>query len=532
VALALTRGRPSTDSDAGIFLSVAARLLDGDRLYVDVWDNKDPLFFYTFAAALAGGDWRLPFVLDAVWLTVAGVGLYSLLRALGAGAPTASVGLVAYPVLLTGAYYYAGYSMLPALALAPVAGWAWARGRFALAGSLVGVACLYKLNLLLVAAAAPIAIALTSVPRRSALRATRRALLGASVPLLGAAAALAVSGELGAYLETVRDNVSYAGDVLVATGRPMGLYGHVWSAAGITDYTPLVAALGTAGVAVALWALARLRSRAPLAAVAALYLAAAATTGVTLAATAVWDHHAQVIAYPGALLAVLAASALERYITGRSRRLLATGLAVGVVVAAFGGFKPSPGVDGGESWTSSGRSETAAALEAARRASGASARPIRYAVLGTNHDEAHAEFIDGSWQLACPRFHQYPYSLHLDAVNACLQRERPTLVLVDSPLVPHDETASWNAFVRAARRLLRDAYVRVPADGADTAQVWRLRSISRERRRSPRRRARRRGRRPRRRPHGRPASARRPARRGARASARSRPPRPRSAQPG
>ena len=60
-ALMLAADGRSTDSDAGIFPSVAARLLDGDGLYADVWDNKDPLF-YTFAAALAGGDWRLGLV--------------------------------------------------------------------------------------------------------------------------------------------------------------------------------------------------------------------------------------------------------------------------------------------------------------------------------------------------------------------------------------------------------------------------------------------------------------------------------------
>ena len=40
--LVFLRGAPSLQSDAGIFLSVAARLLHGDRLYADVFDNKDP----------------------------------------------------------------------------------------------------------------------------------------------------------------------------------------------------------------------------------------------------------------------------------------------------------------------------------------------------------------------------------------------------------------------------------------------------------------------------------------------------------
>ena len=43
--VALPRLVPSTFGDHGTFVSVAERLLAGDRLYVDVWDNKDPLFY-------------------------------------------------------------------------------------------------------------------------------------------------------------------------------------------------------------------------------------------------------------------------------------------------------------------------------------------------------------------------------------------------------------------------------------------------------------------------------------------------------
>ena len=70
----LLRGRdPVVASDQGVFLSVAARMLDGDQLYAEVFDNKDPLFFYTYAGALWVGGWRGPFLLDAVWLGLAGV---------------------------------------------------------------------------------------------------------------------------------------------------------------------------------------------------------------------------------------------------------------------------------------------------------------------------------------------------------------------------------------------------------------------------------------------------------------------------
>src|SRR4029453_4429418 len=54
------RGYPTTNSDTGIFLSVAGRLLDGDRLYRDVFDNKDPLFYFSQSLALWAAGWRGP----------------------------------------------------------------------------------------------------------------------------------------------------------------------------------------------------------------------------------------------------------------------------------------------------------------------------------------------------------------------------------------------------------------------------------------------------------------------------------------
>ena len=129
--LVVVRGRPSVESDSGIFLSVAERLLQGDRLYVDVVDNKDPLFYHAHAAALAIGDWRAPFLLDVIWLAVAAASTFLLLRALGSDRLTAVIGFVCFPLLLTGVWYFAGHSMLAALAFAPAIAWLWIRGSFA-----------------------------------------------------------------------------------------------------------------------------------------------------------------------------------------------------------------------------------------------------------------------------------------------------------------------------------------------------------------------------------------------------------------
>jgi hypothetical protein len=133
-ALVQARGRPGRGGDTGVFVSVAGGLLRGDRLYVDVFDNKDPLLFYTDSVALGLIGWKGPFLLDVVWLTIAATCTALVLIAIGASRPTVVAGFISYPVLLTGALYYSGYSMLAGLAFIPLIAWLWMRHRGVLAG--------------------------------------------------------------------------------------------------------------------------------------------------------------------------------------------------------------------------------------------------------------------------------------------------------------------------------------------------------------------------------------------------------------
>jgi hypothetical protein len=484
MALVVTRGRPSIDSDAGIFLSVAARLLAGDRLYADVYDNKDPLFFYTYAAALAAGGWKAPFALDVLWLMLAAGGAVMLLRTLGASLLTVTLGLVTYPLLLTGSSYYAGYSMLPALALAPVIGWLWLRGRFGLSGALLGVAMLYKANLALMLAALPAGLGLIAVPRRVARRDVALACLGLGSVLVLAALALALRGELVPYGQVLLDNLSYADDVLVATGRPTGVYGHLWSLAGVTEHTPLLLALYAVGTAASVWTLARKRRDAssatsscdPRGPLSALFLLSGSATGVTLAATAVWDHHAQMLALPAFLFAALAASTIEKSPGGRVPRTVATLVTTVLVLWASGALSEPHGLARGGSWSSSASSTTAKALEQARAAQFPERERVSYAVLGRNHEQAHAAFLHGQWKLACPRFHQYPWSPRLDEVVSCLAQRRPDLILVVERLAPRARPRTpWDAFLHQASAFLSQSYLPLPVgDSGGSVEVWAL----------------------------------------------------------
>jgi hypothetical protein len=114
-------GQPAIGSDQGVFLSVAARMLDGDALYTEVVDNKDPLFFLTYAGALWIGGWRAPSLLDGVWFGLAAIALAGLLRELRAPRQAIVAGFFVYPLALAGGWYFTGLSMLGGLALAPCA---------------------------------------------------------------------------------------------------------------------------------------------------------------------------------------------------------------------------------------------------------------------------------------------------------------------------------------------------------------------------------------------------------------------------
>jgi hypothetical protein len=472
IVLTLLRGRPTLDVDAGVFLSVAARLLHGDRLYTQVWDNKDPLFFYTDAAALWIGGWRGPFLLDALWLAVAALSVLLLLRRLGHSVETQAVAFVAYPLLLTGQWYYAGYSMLAALALAPAAAWLWARGNAGAAGAVVTAAALFKINLVLVLVAGPLALLAAGLPDRRRARHLLHGLGGLVAVGALATAALAALGELGAYLDTLRENASYASRVLVANGRPRGIHGHIRVAETATAHArPLIVVFALACL-LAGWMAVRSRS-----AVAMVFLLTTVAAAVTLAATAAWNHHVQMAAYPGALLAAFLVSRLRRL--RPALRVAARAGVAGALVWALGGA-------GGHGWSVSTwfdrvTSKTAVALAQARASTLPAARTVTYAHLGQNDEEGHAAFLHGDWKLACARFHQYPWSSRasFDEVVTCLRQKRPELVLVTSSLsLRPGAPAAWDAFIRDSTAVVRTGYRRVYflRHPHGTIAVWKLRS--------------------------------------------------------
>jgi hypothetical protein len=461
--LVYLRGTPALlRGDAGTFVSVAARMLKGDRLYADVFDNKDPLFFYGDAAALAVGGWRGPSALDALWLAIAAVATAGFLRSVTENLWAALFGFVAYPLLLTASWYSSGYSLLAALALAPLVAWLAATKRWLPAGVVLGLALLFKSNLGLVLVAAPVALLVAQRRSGDTWRSLGRYAVGTGAALALAAVVLGVRGELGPYLGVLHENLHYANDVLAYREHGSGIPGHVRIAFDLTPHRRRLALVLVGAVVLAVLLYRRRRASRSLDTMGLVVLATGAATAVTLALTAVWGSHMQMLAYAEALLLVyagLAASALA------GTRVPPGAVAAVVSLAGLwvvGGFEP-PGIatPAHERWTTAPPTITATALEQAATRYLPGQREVTYARLGSN-DDGHAEFLDDRFSLACARFHQYRFTRNLDAVLRCVATKLPDEVVTAPPFgEPGPRRDAWRAFVLEGRGFLSEQYRRV-----------------------------------------------------------------------
>lgn len=481
-AVAFPRLVPSTFGDHGTYASVAERLLAGDRLYVDVWDNKDPFFYY----ALALGRFVSPLadvVLEVIWVLGAGLAVLVLARSAGAARGLAVVaGLGATPLLLTGPAYESGMTHLPGLAMLLGAVACAVRSRWVMAGALVGLLVLTKLILAPVVAGALLVVALH---RRSTggLGGLLRAVLGSLVLLGAGIGAMWLRGELSGWVENFRLNADYA-DGELTSSQYGSVVGHLLRAfpedgrgAGMFTIATLVVVLVTIprswrptrsdGEAVQPAAHpAATRAQLPERTIGPvvlwdLVLVTLVLGLVVIAATATWPHHAQTLSVPGGFALALVAARCSSAVNARR----ATGLLFLTAYVAAGALHPYFILTAARDVPTSLRllqreSPDAVVLDSFPRV-------MTYARAGSNDTTAHAVGLRNI-QLVCPRFHQYsiePQAI-LDLTAACLPRA--DAIIVDDTVRPQAGQPRWNAYVARVRALVAAGY---DCARADVSQV-------------------------------------------------------------
>lgn len=436
---------PAMVGDNNAFATVAERLLRGDRLYVDVWDNKDPLFYYAVAAARAVSP-LAQILLEVVWVIVCCAAAFSIATWSGCSRVTSwAVAAVAVPLVVTGFHYEAGLSEVPAVAVALVCVALIARDRWLGAGSAVAVIFFIKVIML-----PPVALGavLILVLRRSR-RGLVRGLIGLVVGLALILGILLARGELGGYAQMLLANVAYAegdarggvGSNTLATFWGRGLGWRVWVAMGaavaLIIVRPKAGRLGSPRVA-------ELR---------ALVGATLVGTLLVLLVTGKWPHHASYLALPIVLATVLAAHSLTGALGRRPVWLRL--IAAGVAIVVLSGFMP--------------QSYRAGMREAGKKVANLTAvspmtetliavgRGTTLARVGTADELDPHAFALHQWSLVCPSFAQYPFQSYslLRQTTDCLPRA--DTILVSSTAVP-TEWPDWNRYLADTEKLLTDRY--------------------------------------------------------------------------
>lgn len=480
IGLVLLRGEPTVGSDQGVLLSVAGRMLDGDDLYAEVIENKDPLVFYTFAGALWVGGWRGPFLLDGIWLAVAGLGFALLLRELRLPRAAVAAGFFVYPLALTAEWFYAGLTMLGGLAFAPLVPVLWLRRSYALSGALLAIVMLFKINIVLVAAAPVGALFLLGVPEGDRLRQVARAAGGAVAAFAAAAVVLLIWGGLREYLDSIVYNVDYANALIGSDSTFVRIRGHTrivvdqFRLAGRWQLPLVLLVVAVFAVAVAVTWTRRAAGQRVVATVAAFTLA---LTVLTLALTAYWDHHLQMLAYPAALIATTFISVAAGTFGARA----AIGVAsVCIVFALWSSLKNEERLDVSPAWTSTPVSAGADALEKARVRFYAREETVTYMAFGGNSENGHAAFLREEFELTCRWFQLAPISLdwQFEETLECVRRERPMLVLVTLGFFDERQRlyARWGRFVRGAGQFLASEYEKVVVEHPGF-EAWKRRGV-------------------------------------------------------
>lgn len=442
---------PNLREDRGIFVSVAERLLAGDILYQDVWDNKDPLFYYTIALGRLISPYA-DIILELLWLFTACAAATMIARWRGCQEKAALFsGFLLTPIILTGGMYVAGMTHLPGIAVALMATAVAFFCRYTMAGALLAILAFLKIVMLPVAFVLVLAVVLRRRHWTGLVRAAAGFVLVAGLVTL----VLHVRGELIPYLRSLVLNVSYSQGVQGDSGL-QPVVEHLLRVLSL----PFILTLATLCSGLVLLHRARRKRCSPDADSEAAQtfftcqLLALCAGLAVLATTGMWDHHGQVMYTAAVLLAVDLVTNLQKFFFDKPEVIIWGSLCFAVLLSGTAGP-----VKYYESLTTVGESLEALTEPSIEARSVLSiAADGTYARVGQNYDGGHAYGLS-KWNLKCPRFHQYPFDSrqHLQDTADCLSGAK--VVLVDASAAPVDGQREWNAYLERVNAILEAEYL-------------------------------------------------------------------------
>jgi len=440
---------PQPNGDYGFFTGVAERLIAGDRLYVDIWDNKDPFVFYSIALARFFGIWGA-WLLELLWIVAAAIAVWNIARWLEAPhalAIWASAG--ATPLLMVGLPYFMGSTHIPGIALTLVALAATIRDRPIVAGLVLAALTFFKLIMLPLGLAVLLVAIFTrrgTWTRIGVKQQLTWTLASFGMGLVATAVLLALRGELVPYLDAQLANILYSQTPIVPVQDPSLLR---WIAQHVvTLVNPHVLAIVLTSGALLVWFAWAVRSDRTAREFSLWWIAGTAFVieGLTVAAVSKWLHHALIFAVSSALIILLLAKGLARVKRGSG--------VLGVIALLIVTY-PLMGVPSLSTY-SNAVSSTGVNLREAEKTDRVTAvlqemDPAPIAFIGAGNLVPRSLQLS-DWPLACRHIAQR----HFDSPRAFQETEEclPTahVVVIAPDAEPRDGFPTYNAFLENARQ--------------------------------------------------------------------------------
>lgn len=460
-----TRLVPFSYSDRAVFISVAEYIRSGSRLYVDIYDNKDPLFYYAVSGQRILGPFA-EYGFELLTVGITAVCAYDISKLIGCSQNKrqSKLLIIALPFLVTGAFWEPGLTHLPATALSLLACDLFLRGKLILAGGSIGLVVFVKLIMFPLPATFCLAYEFLTWNNLNSLKRIRRLIAGFILVGFFITALLLAKQELVAYLQTQWNNVFYSQSPLIDNSSPFSSFAsHLRTMfLGAPQKHVLLASL------IAIVALVGyLSTRTEMVKQKATFMASLATCAVSvviLGLTGLWDHHLQLIYFSQVLMLTCVVTGLN--FKGRRSDYWSGLLVLMLALLLSGSTSWRFYIESPTRFVSKTLAVAAASTEAkdfrSEYPSGAA-----FARLGQN--TSVIPYGAPNDKLVCPDFHQYYFydSAKLDRILACASTA-PVLLVDDSftawktapGWLPQESQIqvlekNWNDFVAAGEKMIQ-----------------------------------------------------------------------------
>ena len=208
--------------DMGLFLTVGSLVSKGYKLYREIFEIKDPIFFYSAAGMLKIFGLRGPFLIDIVLITISPILSYLALRNLDFKKEVSFASSIFFTLSLTGTFYQPFRTQILGIIVLVLAVVFSGKNNF-LVGIFISMIFFTKMSMMVFS---PIVIMIiyykTQILRKEILS-TIFGFLTHTVILI---TIMQIRGEFIPYLSMVGDNFNYAKDYQKIVGLPDGIIGH------------------------------------------------------------------------------------------------------------------------------------------------------------------------------------------------------------------------------------------------------------------------------------------------------------------